>query len=113
MALTDKEFKSRLAAITTKELLQPERWHWVSFADDDKGGFKGAVVIKGHGMTDCLSKCHRLGINPGGQVLCILFPDGETLPPPTYRNRLLTRGDIMELYPDAKTIGEFEAEAGQ
>lgn len=105
MKLTNKQFKERLAEVTREELEKPEKWHYLSFAD---GYFKGAVVIKGHGVTDCVSKAHRLGINPGGQVMCVAFPDSMELPDEKYRNRLLTREDVKAIWPDAASLGEHE-----
>lgn len=52
MKLTD--FKKRLEEELREELASPERWLYLSFADDD--GFKGAVIIKAHGITDATSK---------------------------------------------------------
>ena len=108
-------FKKRLAEITKAELRLPEKWHYVSFADDTKGGFQGVVVIKGHGITDCVSKCTRLGINPGGQVMCVPFADIGMMDsiPEGDRNRLLNREDVLRLWPDSKTLAEWEKEDGE
>ena len=110
--MTDKQFKARLAEITKQELAKPERWHYVSFADDERGGFLGVVVIKGHGVTDCISKCHRLGINPGGQVLCVPIPDDGSviMPDPDDCNKLLNKADVLRIWPDAKSQREWEEE---
>lgn len=101
-------FKERVATVLREELTQPETWLYTSFADDV---FKGVVIIKGHGITDALSKCNILGINPGGQVICVPLPDEIIAQvPETYRNRLLSKIDILELWPDSRSLGEHERE---
>ena len=104
---TSKQFKQRMAEVLRAELDQPERWHYVSFADRE---FLGAVVIKAHGTTDAVRLCHMLNINPGGQVLCVPWAAGEPLPPEHMRYRLLTKAEVKLLWPDAKSLGEHEAD---
>jgi hypothetical protein len=103
-----KEWKARVAEVMREELAQPEQWHWVSFADEV---FRGAVVIQAHGVTDAATKCHALNINPGGQVMALPMPP-EILAqvPESYRNRLLTKAEVKELWPDAKSLREYEEE---
>lgn len=67
---------SSLPAIE-KELQQPKRWWYVSFAEDGppRGrGFLGAVLIEAHGVITAAIEAHRRGINPGGQVIAVPFP---------------------------------------
>jgi len=106
---TKAQWKARVAEITRRELEEPESWHYVSFADEV---FRGVVLIKAHGITDAVSKCHRLNINPGGQVMCVPMPDDviEQVND-KYRNRLLTKADVLEIWPDAKSLREHEKEA--
>jgi len=104
------EFKER-----AHELLYKERqtgsaqWMYLSFADESLKRFNGAVVVKAYGILDAVSICHSLGISPGGQVVGGPLPD-ELLPGPDYRNRLLSKEDVSAIWPDAKTVGEFEKE---
>lgn len=106
----DKDWKERIAEVARQELQEPETWHYVSFADKV---FHGAVIIMAHGVTDALSKCHRLNINPGGEVMWILMPDEIIAQvPEADRNRLLTREDVQRIWPDAKTIREHEEKNG-
>ena len=107
----DAKWRARVAEVTREELSKPEAWHYVSFAAD--GVFRGAVVIKAHGITDAASKCWTLNINPGGQVLCVPMPDSTIAQvPEADRNRLLTKEDVQRIWPDAMSLGELEAGGG-
>src|SRR5437879_4372876 len=92
------EYNARVAEVLLSELAEPERWHYVSFADEV---FRGIVVIKAHGITDAIRLCHALNINPGGQVMCVPLPD-EVLAqvPEADRMRLLTKADVQRIWPD-------------
>jgi hypothetical protein len=105
--MNEQECKDRVAELTREELLQPEVWHYLSFAEEHQ--FNGAVIIQGHGITDCLSRCNRLQINPHGEVLAVVIPD-EMLPPEEFRNRLLSKEEVVKCWPDAKSLREFEQE---
>ena len=48
-------------------------WWWLSFATDDE--CLGIAIVEAMGMIDATKKCHRLGINPGGQVMGFLVPE--------------------------------------
>lgn len=106
---TKKEWRARVAEVARQELQEPELWHYVSFADKV---FHGVVIIKAHGITDAVSKCHRLNINPGGQVMCVPMPDKIVAQvPEADRTRLLTKADVQRIWPDAKSLREHEEEA--
>ena len=105
--MDEKQFRDRVTEVTRQELDTPEAWHYVSFADKS---FKGAVIIKAHGINDALMKINLLQINPGGEVLCIQFPEDMVLPEPSFRNRLLSKEDVLELWPEAKSQREWEQE---
>lgn len=51
-----------------------------------------------------------VGINPGGQVMAVPIP-AENIPDEKYHNRLLSKEDIQEFWPDAKTLREHDADA--
>jgi hypothetical protein len=73
-----------------------KRWWWLSFADGNlpKGTqFLGAAVVEACGMAGAAFEAHRLGINPGGEVLGIEIPD-KGVPPESHRNRLLSREEV-------------------
>lgn len=81
-------------------------WWYLSFADDH---FLGGAFIFAADIQDAARDAHNRGINPGGEILCAQVPPGY-LPDESDRNRLLTRGDIMRIWPDAITLKEAEEE---
>lgn len=75
-------------------------WFWLSFADPDKPRgeqFLGVVMLQARDLRHAHMESHRLGLNPGGEVL--IYPVAE--PPESYRYRVLSRmeagllGDVM------------------
>jgi hypothetical protein len=105
--LSDKEFRARAAELLRQELKEPERWWYLSFADPGK--FNGAIIIQAHGMTDALTKINWLGINPGGQVQAIPFRPEVAIPEEKWRNRLLTREELDQIWPDVMSTDEIKA----
>jgi hypothetical protein len=89
------EWKARRAQLLTDELGQPLRWFYLSFADDD--GFHGAVIVEARGEAHALQQCHRLGINPGGQVALFAVPEDAPLPDAA-KNRLLSKEDLERIF---------------
>ena len=71
---------------------------WLSFSGEK---FLGVAVIDAKTATAAIQKSHRLGINPGGEVMVIEMPPAEAKPYP--RNKLLPRkwlvanGDVSVL----------------
>jgi hypothetical protein len=98
----------RIAALLTLEAADPLRMVYLSFATDEE--FYGAVIIEAHGIGHATMLTHQLGINPGGQVMAVDIP-AEMIPSAKYHNRLLTKEEILEFWPDSKTIREHEAGA--
>ncbi len=78
------------------------KWYYLSFAGDE--GFRGACVVQADDFISAVQETHRRKINPGGQVMGDEFPACETLPSEDYRNRLLSRNDILKIWPDAVTL---------
>lgn len=107
--LSDEMAYKMALVLREEQATEPLRWVYLSFADDARGGFQGAVVIEAHGVIDAVTLCNVRGINPGGEVLCIDI-DPEDLPLSEFRNRLLSREDMEKAFGDCKTLGEFEAE---
>ena len=104
--LTQQEFEDRTKRLLIEEAKQPLKWFYCSFASDR---FLGAAIIEAHGILDCAIFTHALGINPGGEMAAFdLTP--EQLPSEQYRNRLLSKDDILKFWPDAKSIKDWEAE---
>jgi hypothetical protein len=102
------EFRERIDTVLRGEMDSPMQWHYVSFADKV---FHGVVIIQAHGITDALTKCNILGINPGGQVMAVPMPDEIIAQvPEADRTRLLSKEDVKRMWPDAKSIREHEEE---
>jgi hypothetical protein len=72
-------------------------WWWLSFADEsppEGRGFLGVAIVEGHGVASAAERAHELGINPGGAVQGTRLI-GDGVPAPEFRNRLLSREDLM------------------
>ena len=50
------------------------QWVWMSFADEF--GFKGVVIIQALDVVEAARLTHKMGINPGGEIMCFSFPPG-------------------------------------
>jgi len=87
------EWKERVRKLLVEEMATPWRWHYCSFAGET---FLGALFIEGHGPTDISVRSHHMGLNPGGEMMCIELPDGAPLPEEKYRNRLLSKQELKE-----------------
>ncbi len=93
----------RRAELLERESHGPLRWWWLSFADDDKGGFLGAAIVQARGFTSAVQQAHLLHINPGGQVAgWEIAPESDALTE-RFRNRLLTREEAESIGQGAKT----------
>lgn len=46
---------------------------WLSFATDD--GPRGVAIVAGEDIDQAVRRSHELGINPGGEVAGVPFPD--------------------------------------
>ena len=79
-----------------ERLTNPPGWLVCYFTDPDRPAgkrFLGACLVWAHGVLTAVTEAHRLGINPGGAVLCDDAPAGHD---PTLRNRLITDDAEME-----------------
>jgi hypothetical protein len=96
MRPSDQELLARRAALIKRELTeQPERWWWLSFANEK--GFLGAVVVRAHGFVTAIELARLMGINPGGECQGAEIPEPEKAGPPypeQFANRLLSREEI-------------------
>ena len=74
---------------------------WLSFCDGDRPEgqqFLGVSVVDGFNLASAAANAHRLGCNPGGEVMGIEAPEDMIhMVPESYRNRLLTRSEAEEL----------------
>lgn len=83
-------------------------WHYLSFASE--AGFLGGCIVRGDDVVEAVKEAHRLGCNPGGEVLGAPIPD-EQMVPEQYRDRLLQKDEIDKVWDDCDTIGNFKKEA--
>lgn len=70
---------------------------YMSFCDPylPKGTrFLGAVIVSASDFIDAVIKTKTLGINPGGEIQSVEFPDNSGVPE-EFIDRLLSREDIM------------------
>lgn len=82
---------------------------YLSFVAEPEDVFLGVVITEAKNVLDAVMKTHVFKINPGGQVLFVEIPP-EEIPDRSYFNRLLSKKDINEIWPDAKSIREHEEE---
>lgn len=91
-------------------------WWWLSYADEHApqgDGFRGVVLVRARNMEEAVLIAHRLKLSPGGQVLGIEILESEGHPPEEFRNRLLSRDDVVRWQGEAKSIGDLEREMGR
>ena len=91
-------FRERLREHLDEVRDQPIRWWWLSFADPKRPAgeqFLGVAIVQGLDVVTAALVAHRLGINPGGQVAGIPLDD-DRIPGPEYRERLLSRRELVE-----------------
>lgn len=81
-------------------------WWYLSFAT--KGAFLGAAVVEAGDAVNAVRRAHALGINPGDCSVAIMAM-GEPCPcPEAYRNRLLSRADLVDAGADPVRMGGAE-----
>ena len=82
--------------------------YYLSFADDD--GFKGVCVVEASDGIEAVKKAHRLGINPGGQVMITLIPREvhDKAPKRLPFNRLMDKATLIELGGPVKSLREMK-----
>ena len=93
----DKQSRSRAASVSLFERLKkadPGFW-WLSFVDPEDGKLLGVVIVWGESFDGALTRCGRLGINPGGGVRGTKIPKGAE-PDKQFFNRLLSAEEIVK-----------------
>ena len=104
--MDDEAFRAMARAARANEIeAGAPGWHYLSFADDTS--FLGGLVIHAFGFMDAIMQAHLRGLNPGGEVMYAELPDAA-IPPERFRNRLLSKDEVKEMWPDAKSIREHE-----
>jgi hypothetical protein len=70
---------------------------WLSFVDPELPRGRrnlGVALVEGENILAAIPEAHRLGCNPGGEVLGFLVPeDVDVRIGPQWRNRLLTSSE--------------------
>ena len=70
---------------------------WLSFCDEEKpegSRLLGVSLVEGEDFLPAVLNAHRLGCNPGGQVLGLPFPEAKAaLVGASWKNRLLSRAE--------------------
>lgn len=96
MDIPDIIFQARALQLSLNEMSKPENKgiYYLSFADEER--FLGGVFTEAYGIVTAIENTHELGINPGGEVMCI---GPGPAPRPEYLNRLLTKGELEEAAP--------------
>jgi hypothetical protein len=107
-----KEWHDRLDTLLTEESAIPKRWHYCSFASE-KCGFLGGLFIEGNGIGQISLLTHMLGLNPGGEMICLPIPDDAPMPLEKYRNRLLTKQELTESCAESGGIVNIKGETVQ
>jgi hypothetical protein len=108
------EWRKNMAELMKEEMEQPEVFWWLSFCDPDKptgSQFIGVIVVKAHGLTDALTKCNAMMINPGGEVKGFEIPDTEETRKrlvPEVLNKLITREDMVKLGWEPVRVSDYE-----
>jgi hypothetical protein len=98
--LTDAERQERIdaaraeAARLRADPATPRRAYWLSFAAET---FLGGCLVDGVvNPADAIEQSHRLGINPGGEVLMAEIPL-DKIPKNYPRNTLLNKDQLTAL----------------
>jgi len=88
--MTPRQRMARMRKLMAQErktgVLEP--W-FLYFTDPDAPAgqrFLGACIVEARGLITAVDRAHKLGINPGGQVLAYDTPEHD----PSLRNRLIT-----------------------
>lgn len=112
MPLTDEQFAERAMEVLARESVEPMRWFYLSFADDD--GFRGAAIVEAKGILGATLYCNLLGINPGGEVMAIPIPEDQLADiPKDAKDVLLSKDRLNQIFSDVKTFRELEEEEGE
>lgn len=77
------------------------QWWWLSFCDPGRpqgNRFLGCAIVASTDMTHAIITAHRLGINPGGEVVGAPVPDDVMVyVQGSRRNVLLTKAQTIAL----------------
>ena len=74
-------------------------WWWLNFEDPERPKglqFLGVAIVEATDMLSAVGATNALGINPGGEAEGVEILAAR-VPPPDYRNRLLSRADVKAM----------------
>jgi hypothetical protein len=89
------DINARVEELVRQELENPLGCYYLSFADDDAGGFLGAAIVEARGPTLAVMRSNSLGINPGGEILVVAVPMPVL---PELMDRLLNKAEIAAAF---------------
>ena len=79
-------------------------WFYLSYASDHK--FLGAAIVWAHGFLTAVQSASKLGIDPGGEVMCCPVPRQHLRRiPANLRDRLLSEAEVRK-HLNGTAIGE-------
>jgi len=102
--MNPEQFNTRVRHLLKQESHNTPQLWYLSFADKK---FLGVVILRAKGLVHANLLSHRLMVNPGGQMMGVPLDRGTKIPK-KYLNRLLTRSEVLEIFPDAKSLKEHE-----
>lgn len=97
--MNDDERQQRLRTAISEDIAGGRAgWWYLSFS---KRKFAGACIVRAYGLADAMAMSHKLGINPGGDVL-----GGELdhEPPEWATNKLLSKEDLERAFGALETV---------
>lgn len=84
----------------------------MSFAEPGK--FLGAIVTEADSLVEAIKKTHRLGVNPGGDIMSAPVADQYLVNLDLFpKDRLLTREDLASIDEQAKARNTIPPEETQ
>jgi hypothetical protein len=104
------DFDERVRTLASAEI-EGKDWvcYYLSWATEDE--WLGGAYVLAYGPVTARLRAQAMGIAPcGGECLICRLPDGHPVPSDEYRNRLLTRSDLLEIDPEAKSLRELRKE---
>lgn len=96
--ISDFEREMKIAMLLQAEAkANTSACQWLSFCDPEKPSgeqFKGVIISRTLGMMHALERANALGINPGGEVVCLEI-EGNDIHPDHF-DVLLTKKQLIE-----------------
>jgi len=90
------EWWAHAAELEAQDAALPIGWWYLSFATEK--AFNGAACVQARGLGGAIRESHRLGINPGGEVMGGKLPP-EIVPPAELRHHLVDIETLRRLFP--------------